>query len=82
MCFNRRKTPKHLIIKDDYHSDNHLGFGWIIFAIFILVAGMFISIAVNAEEETLRQLTSSVLQTEAPLFAEITCNRITCNQVT
>lgn len=52
MCFDRRKPPKHLIIKDDYHSDKNFGFGWILAAVVILLAGMFISIAVNAQSPT------------------------------
>ncbi len=51
MCFGKRKTPRHLIIENDYHRPaKWIGLGWLILAITVLLGSMLVSVAANANE--------------------------------
>lgn len=49
MCFGKRKTPRHLIIENDYHRPaKWIGMGWLILAVTVLLGSMLVSVAANA----------------------------------
>ena len=57
MIFEKRRIPKHLILKDPYQKNKSVGLGWYLLALILLSLSMFISANVNAQEnlQTIRE---------------------------
>lgn len=52
MSFQKRRIPKHLILhnspEENSHFNNHIGIGWVVLAVLLVLASIFVSIQAHA----------------------------------